>query len=57
MRVHRALLGLGAHDQRRLGVVVDWRAGPHQLTYRQVERTFGLLVAVLKVGAVKGQPE
>jgi hypothetical protein len=56
MRVHRALLGLGAHDQRRLGVVVDWRAGPHQLTYRQVERTFGLLVAVSKVGAVKGQP-
>jgi hypothetical protein len=55
-RVHHALIGLDAADRRRLGVDVDWRQGPHQLTYRQVEYTFGLLEAVLAVGAAGGQP-
>ena len=31
----------------RLGVVVEWKGGPHALTYRQVERTFSLLVRAL----------
>jgi len=41
-RVHQALLALPAQDQARLGVTADWRTGPHQLTYRQVEHTFRL---------------
>jgi hypothetical protein len=47
VRVHRGLLGLDPADRRRLGVDVNWLAGPHTLTYRQVERTFGLVVAAL----------
>ncbi len=46
-RIHAALVGLGDADRRRLGVVVDWTRGPHALSYRQVERTFGLVVAAL----------
>jgi hypothetical protein len=46
-RVHRALLGLSEADRVRLGVVVAWKTGPHCLTYRQVEYTFGRVVAVL----------
>ena len=42
-RVHHALCGLGLDERLRLGVVVEWKAGPHVLTYRQVERTFSLL--------------
>jgi len=42
-RVHSALTGLPASDQVRLGVIAGWKAGPHQLTCRQVERTFGLV--------------
>ena len=34
-------------DQRRLGVTEDWKTGPHQLTYRQTERTFGLVTSAL----------
>ena len=56
VRVQRALVGLEITDQRRLGIVVDWRSGPHTLTYRQVERTFGLVVAILKHGAPAGGP-
>lgn len=56
VRVHRALLSLSGADQRRLGVVVDWRGGPHTLTYRQVERTFGLIVAALKADTPDGCP-
>jgi hypothetical protein len=56
VRVHRALIGLSAIDQRRLGVVVDWRTGPHTLTYRQIERTFALMVAVLGADAPAGGP-
>ena len=46
-RVHHALCSLDATDRRRLGVTVDWRRGPHTLTYRQVERTFSLVTALL----------
>jgi hypothetical protein len=56
VRVHRALVALGVPDQRRLGVVVDWRRGPHTLTYRQVERTFGLVVDALGEPAHHGSP-
>ena len=42
-RVHQALTSLPEDDQRRLGVIADWKHGPHQLTYRQTERTFGLV--------------
>jgi hypothetical protein len=46
-RVHQALLSLPEADQRRLGVIADWKNGPHLLTYRQTERTFGLVTAAL----------
>jgi len=46
-RVHRALTGLPEDDQRRLGVIADWKHGPHRLTYRQTERTFGLVADAL----------
>ena len=42
-RVHQALTALPEDDQRRLGVIADWKHGPHQLTYRQTEYTFGLM--------------
>ena len=42
-RVRDALTALPADDQLRLGVTENWTAGPHQLTYRQTERTFGLV--------------
>ena len=42
-RVHQALISLPEDDQRRLGVLADWKAGPHRLTYRQAEYTFGLI--------------
>lgn len=56
VRVHRALVGLAATDRRRLGVEVDWRAGPHTLTYRQVERTFALVVRALSGDVADGSP-
>jgi len=56
VRVHRALIGLGEPDQRRLGIVVEWRAGPHTLTYRQVERTFALVTLVLSADNHDGGP-
>jgi len=55
-RVHQALLGLKEEDRRRLGVVVEWKSGPHVLTYRQVERTFALVVAALKNLEEDGTP-
>jgi hypothetical protein len=55
-RVHRALVGLAAAEQWRLGVLVSWHGRPHLLTYRQTERTFSLLVAVLRKDAPDGVP-
>ena len=46
-RVHQALTSLPEDDQRRLGVLADWKHGPHLLTYRQTERTFGLVTGAL----------
>ncbi len=55
-RVHQALTGLPEPDQRRLGVIADWKGGPHQLTYRQVERTFALMSKVLTKDEPDGTP-
>jgi hypothetical protein len=52
-RVHQALTALPEQEQRRLAVIADWRNGPHQLTYRQLERTFSLMVKAL----AKQQPD
>ncbi len=46
-RLHQALAALPEADQARLGVTEQWKAGPHQLTYRQVERTFNLVTGAL----------
>jgi hypothetical protein len=46
-RVRDALTALPEPDQARLGVIEDWAGGPHQLTYRQAEYTFGLVAAAL----------
>jgi hypothetical protein len=55
-RVHQALAGLTEDEQRRLGVIADWKGGPHQLTYRQTERTFALVTAVLGKDPPGGLP-
>ncbi len=55
-RVHDALLALGEDDRRRLGVVVEWKGGPHLLSYRQVERTFGLLAGAVAKEDRDGEP-
>ncbi len=55
-RVHAALTGLPEHDQKRLGVVTDWAAGPHQLTYRQVEHTHRLITRALAKTGPDGAP-
>src|SRR5207249_12139866 len=55
-RVHQALTSLPEDEQRRLGVIADWKHGPHRLTYRQTERTFGLVTAALGKDAPDGLP-
>jgi hypothetical protein len=55
-RVHQALTALGDDDKRRLGVVADWKRGPHLLTYRQTERTFGLVAGALGKDEPDGLP-
>jgi hypothetical protein len=55
-RVHQALTTLPEDDQRRLGVVADWKHGPHRLTYRQTERTFGLAADALAKDIPDGLP-
>jgi hypothetical protein len=54
--VHAALTTLPAGDQARLGVMQDWKTGPHQLTYRQTEHTFGLVTRALKKDKPDGTP-
>ena len=54
--VHAALTALPPADQRRLGVTEDWRTGPHQLTYRQAERTFALITTALAKDTPDGTP-
>jgi hypothetical protein len=55
-RVHQALTALSEGEQRRLGVIAEWKNGPHQLTYRQTERTFGLVNAALGKDSPDGLP-
>jgi len=55
-RVHQALTALSDEEQRRLGVLADWKHGPHQLTYRQTERTFGLVAGALGKDEPDGLP-
>ena len=55
-RVHQALTTLGQDDQRRLGVITDWKHGPHRLTYRQTEYTFGLVADALGKDEPDGLP-
>jgi hypothetical protein len=55
-RVHQMLVSLPEADQRRLGVLADWTHGPHLLTYRQTEYTFGLLTAALGGNQPGGLP-
>ena len=55
-RAHQALTGLPEHDQKRLGVIEDWKDGPHQLTYRQVEHTSRLVKTALAKPDPDGAP-
>jgi len=55
-RVHRALLELPAPERRRLRVIAQWQTGPHELTYRQVERTFALVARALAKDEPDGSP-
>ena len=55
-RVHQALTSLPGDEQRRLGVLADWKAGPHPLTYRQAEYTFSLVKAALGKDQPDGLP-
>lgn len=55
-RVHQALTGLAQHDQKRLGVTAQWKNGPHQLTYRQVEHTTWLIRKALAKETPDGAP-
>lgn len=54
--VHAALTALPEAVQARLGVTEEWEHGPHQLTYRQVERTFGLVATALGKDEPGGAP-
>ena len=54
--MHQALTSLPGHDQARLGVIAQWKNGPHLLTYRQTERTFGLVTAALGKDQPDGLP-
>jgi len=55
-RVHEALLSLPEAEKRRLGVLAEWKSGPHELTYRQVERTFSLVAGALAKAEPDGEP-
>jgi hypothetical protein len=55
-RVHRALTSLPEDEQRRLGVLADWKGGPHPLTYRQTEYTFGMAARALAKDEPDGLP-
>jgi hypothetical protein len=55
-RVHQALTSLPEPEQLRLGVIAQWREGPHRLTYRQLERTFSLVARALEREQPDGTP-
>jgi hypothetical protein len=54
--LHASLIALPEADQERLGVMQGWKHGPHQLTYRQVERTFHLVARALAKELPDGAP-
>jgi hypothetical protein len=54
--VRTALTSLPEADQIRLDVIADWKTGPHQLTYRQVEHTGRLIVKALGKDRPDGAP-
>ena len=55
-RVRQALASLPEDDQRRLGVLTDWKNGAHLLTYRQTEYTFRLVAGALAKDEPDGLP-
>ena len=55
-RVYHALTSLPDDEQARLGVIADWKHGPHRLTYRQTEYTFALAAAALGKDEPDGLP-
>jgi len=54
--VRTALTCLPETDQARLGVIADWKTGPHQLTCRQTEHTFALIISALGKDSPDGAP-
>jgi hypothetical protein len=54
--VLQTLLELPEAEQRRLRVIADWKSGPHQLTYRQLEYTYRLLATKLAKQEPDGRP-
>jgi hypothetical protein len=55
-KVHEALVKLPDAERTRLGIIAQWNSGPHLLTYRQVERTFALVVGALSKDKPDGSP-
>ena len=55
-RALEALTGLPEDDQKRLGVIADWKTGPHQLTYRQAGHTARLVRKALDKEQPDGAP-
>ena len=55
-RVHQALTSLPGEEQRRPGVITEWKHGPHLLTYRQAEYTSGLIAGALGKQEPDGLP-
>jgi hypothetical protein len=56
VNAHRALLDLPEPDRRRLGVLAQSNGQEHELTYRQLERTFSLVVGKLAKDGPDGSP-
>jgi hypothetical protein len=54
--VHTTLTALPIEDQRRLGVIAQWKHAEHQLTYRQVEYTFDRVTCALAKDTPDGTP-
>jgi hypothetical protein len=55
-RAHAALVALENDERRRLGVLVEWKSGPHLLTYRQTEYTMRLIERALRKDTPNGTP-
>lgn len=54
--IHQALSALDQENRWRLGIITQWKTGRHLLTYRQVERTFTLVVRALTKEQPDGSP-